>query len=161
MRFPEVPIVALTATASSKTIKDITTSLSMKNATIIRKSFNRENLKYSVISKPEGNKALELLLKFITKYPSTATGIVYCLTQKDSEKLAAYLVKNGVKCDYYHAGMNQSDRELVQAGWSCGVIQIVCATIAYGMGIDKSDVRFVIHFCIPKSIEGYFQESGR
>lgn len=105
----------------------------MHNPIVICKSFNRSNLKYSVIEKPPDKDALALLVTRIKQYPQQTTGIVYCLTQKDTVKVAACLVHHGIKCDFYHAGMNTGDRELVQAGWSAGHLNVVCATIAYGM----------------------------
>lgn len=159
--YPGVPIVALTATASDATVKDILRSLKMTRPVIIKKSFNRSNLRYTILPKPAEKQALELVAARIKKYPQGTTGIVYCLSQNDTVKVAAFLKLKGLRCDYYHAGMTTSERDLVQAGWSTGRLHVVCATIAYGMGIDKSDVRYVIHFCAPKSIEGYFQESGR
>ena len=159
--YPDVPVVALTATASDTTVKDIKRSLKMKNPTVIKKSFNRSNLRYYILPKLSEQETLEMVAVRIKKYPRGTTGIVYCLAQNDTVKVAAFLKLKGIRCDYYHAGMSPSERDLVQAGWSTGRLSVVCATIAYGMGIDKADVRYVIHFCAPKSIEGYFQESGR
>ena len=90
-----------------------------------------------------------------------STGIVYCMTQKDTEELADFLRDRGIAADFYHAGQSKTDRTNVQTAWQRGAIKVVCATIAYGMGIDKPDVRYVVHLSIAKSLEGYYQEAGR
>uniref|UniRef100_A0A7S2RAG4 ATP-dependent DNA helicase n=1 Tax=Mucochytrium quahogii TaxID=96639 RepID=A0A7S2RAG4_9STRA len=131
----------------------------------IRRSFNRANLRYSVVEKEDDKTGAEALATYIKSWVKRSrhltSGIVYCLTQDDTKQLASFLVRKGVSADYYHGGMNTSDRQLVQTGWMVGKIQVICATIAYGMGIDKKNVRFVVHFQLSKSIEGYYQESGR
>ena len=158
--FPGVPLLALTATASLNTQQDIKRSLSMRNVKTIQKSFNRSNLSYEVIEKPPPRQSIPMLIEYI-KARKDQCGIVYCLSQKDTSKIAACLVKAGISCDYYHAGMSSSERHLVQSAWTQGHVKVICATIAYGMGIDKPDVRYVVHFSLAKSVEGYFQESGR
>ncbi|EQC39378.1 bloom syndrome protein [Saprolegnia diclina VS20] len=155
--FPTVPMMALTATAPQKVIDNVKKVLKIPRATIFSMSFNRTNLAYTL----EG-KALEALYKYIkTKYDNSVVGIVYCMTKQQSEDVANYLFDRGILADFYHAGQSSSDRELVQDAWQRGEIKVVCATIAYGMGIDKPDVRYVIHYAVAKCVEGYYQEAGR
>jgi bloom syndrome protein len=108
------------------------------------------------------NDSLKLVLHYIQQPHNVGvTGIVYCMTKKESESTADFLRVNEIKADFYHAGQSNSDRKCVQAAWLSGTIHVVCATIAYGMGIDKANVRYVLHLSIAKSLEGYYQEAGR
>ncbi|KAL3662183.1 hypothetical protein V7S43_019079 [Phytophthora oleae] len=162
--FPDVPLMALTATAPPKVINNVKKSLKITKGPVFSMSFNRQNLTFEVRDKPRGNDmvAMEELYKLISKtYPRDAVGIVYCMTKQDCEDVANYLFDRGLSADFYHAGQSATDRHMVQEAWQNGQLSIVCATIAYGMGINKPDVRYVIHFSIAKSIEGYYQEAGR
>ena len=166
LRFPETPFMALTATATEKVKLDVMKQLKMKQGTtsLFKSSFDRPNLSWIIQPKnlTSKQKALEQLLA-ICKLPkySSKCGIIYCLSQKDTEEVSQYLTSKNVQASFYHAGNSAKDRSYVQQNWEKGNIRIVVATIAFGMGIDKKDVRFVIHFCAPKSIDGYYQETGR
>ncbi|KAH9086262.1 hypothetical protein LEN26_020302 [Aphanomyces euteiches] len=161
--FPDVPVMALTATAPQKVIDSVKKILKIPRATIFSMSFNRSNLSFSVIEKEsEEPKALAQLYSYISSnYSNNVVGIVYCMTKQQSEDVANYLFDRGIQADFYHAGQSSTDREMVQEAWQDGQVKVVCATIAYGMGIDKPDVRYVLHFSVAKSIEGYYQEAGR
>ncbi|GMF23586.1 unnamed protein product [Phytophthora lilii] len=162
--FPTVPVMALTATAPPKVIEGVKRSLGITKGKVFSMSFNRKNLSFEVRDKPLGSdkKAMEALYQLIsTTFPPDAVGIVYCMTKQDSEDVANYLFDRGLSADFYHAGQSATDRHMVQDAWQNGQLSIVCATIAYGMGINKPDVRYVIHFSVAKSIEGYYQEAGR
>ncbi|KUF93905.1 hypothetical protein AM588_10004288 [Phytophthora nicotianae] len=162
--FPTVPLMALTATAPPKVIDHVKKSLMISNGHVFSMSFNRQNLTFEVRDKPRGGdkKAMEALYQHIsTTYAPDAVGIVYCMTKQDCEDVANYLFDHGLSADFYHAGQSATDRHMVQEAWQNGQLSIVCATIAYGMGINKPDVRYVIHFSVAKSIEGYYQEAGR
>lgn len=159
-RFPKIPIIALTATANPRVRVDVTTQLRMRNCKWFLSSFNRPNLKYFVQPK-SGPKVLETIITLIkTKFPR-CSGIIYCFSRKDCDSLAAKLKVQNIKAASYHAGMTDKNREQVQNEWITDKHHVICATIAFGMGIDKPDVRYVIHYSLPKSIEGYYQESGR
>ena len=162
-KYPEIPILALTATARSKVITDTCKILKIEDCRIINSGFDRPNLVFEVRPKQKKmDDTLNEILQFIKSKHYNDTGIIYCMTQKDCETTSDYLRDNGLKkCDYYHAGQTKNDRKLVQSAWSNGSVKVVCATIAYGMGIDKPDVRFVIHLSLAKSLEGYYQEAGR
>jgi ATP-dependent DNA helicase RecQ len=151
------PIIALTATATAKVQHDIQKTLGMQNANVFKASFNRPNLYYEVKpkSKPENQ-----IIKFI-KENQGKSGIIYCLSRKKVEELADILVVNGIKALAYHAGMDSATRSANQDKFLMEEVDVIVATIAFGMGIDKPDVRFVIHYDIPKSLEGYYQETGR
>lgn len=151
------PLIALTATATPKVQSDIQKNLDMLNANVFKSSFNRENLYYEV--RPKVNAAKEII-KFI-KNNSGKSGIIYCLSRKKVEELAEILQVNGIKALAYHAGMDASTRSMNQDKFLMEDVDVIVATIAFGMGIDKPDVRFVIHYDIPKSLEGYYQETGR
>ncbi|KAF4324441.1 hypothetical protein JM18_000346 [Phytophthora kernoviae] len=161
--FPDVPVMALTATAPPKVIKGVQRSLHITKGSVFSMSFNRQNLSFEVRDKPRGDKkAMEELYKLIsTTFPPDAVGIVYCMTKQESEDVANYLFDRELSADFYHAGQSGTNRHMVQEAWQTGQLSIVCATIAYGMGINKPDVRYVIHFSVAKSIEGYYQEAGR
>ncbi len=151
------PIVALTATATAKVQHDIQKNLGILGAEIFKASFNRENLYYEV--RPKVNTATQII-KFI-KQNEGKSGIIYCLSRKKVEELAETLQVNGIKALPYHAGMDAATRSGNQDKFLMEEVDVIVATIAFGMGIDKPDVRFVIHFDIPKSLEGYYQETGR
>lgn len=151
------PIIALTATATPKVQHDIQKNLGILDAEVFKSSFNRPNLYYEVKSKQDVTKEI---IKYI-KNNSGKSGIIYCLSRKKVEELAEVLKVNGIKALPYHAGMDSATRTLNQDKFLMEEADIIVATIAFGMGIDKPDVRFVIHFDIPKSLEGYYQETGR
>ena len=158
--FPGVPMMALTATATERVREDVLVQLGMKSAEVFQSSFNRSNLKYSV-EKKCGNKTLDNMAKRIRTDFIDQSGIVYCLSRDECERVAMKLEQLGCKATAYHAGMVVEERKAVQKAWTSGEQDVICATIAFGMGIDKPDVRFVFHYSLPKSMEGYFQESGR
>ncbi|NXF45180.1 BLM protein, partial [Oceanites oceanicus] len=160
-KFHSVPMMALTATANPRVQKDIQNQLEMLKPQVFTMSFNRHNLKYDVLPKKPKKVAMDCL-EWIKKYHPYDSGIIYCLSRHECDTTAAILQKEGLAALAYHAGLTDSNRDLVQKKWvnqeGC---QVICATIAFGMGIDKPDVRYVIHASLPKSVEGYYQESGR
>ena len=151
------PIIALTATATPKVQSDILKNLGMSDATVFKSSFNRPNLYYEIRDKSDPKRDI---IKYI-KNNSGKSGIIYCLSRKKVEELAELLNVNGIKAAPYHAGLDAKTRAENQDKFLMEEIDVIVATIAFGMGIDKPDVRFVIHYDIPKSIEGYYQETGR
>lgn len=153
----DVPIIALTATATPKVQQDIQKNLGMTNAKLFKASFNRENLFYEVRPKKD---AVRQVIQFIKQHEGKS-GIIYCLSRKRVEQLAEFLKVNGIKASAYHAGMDSSHRSKVQDDFLMHDVDVIVATIAFGMGIDKPDVRFVIHYDMPKSLESYYQETGR
>ena len=153
----QAPLIALTATATPKVQHDIQKNLGMLNATVFKSSFNRPNLYYEV--RPKVN-AVKEIIKYIKNNPGKS-GIIYCLSRKKVEEMAEVLKVNGIKALPYHAGMDASTRSENQDKFLMEEVDVIVATIAFGMGIDKPDVRFVIHYDIPKSLEGYYQETGR
>ena len=158
---PNVPILTLTASATPKVQQDIIKNLGMEQAKTFISSFNRPNLYYEVRPKPSEPMQLHKeIIRFIKENPNKS-GIIYCLTRKKVEDLAQLLVINGIKALPYHAGLDNKVRAENQDKFLTEEIDVIVATIAFGMGIDKPDVRFVIHYDIPKSIEGYYQETGR
>lgn len=154
----QAPVIALTATATEKVAMDIQKNLGMTDATVFRSSFNRPNLYYEV--RPKTNNVDKDIIKFI-KANSDKSGIIYCLSRKKVEELTQILLANGIKAKAYHAGMEAAARSESQDAFLKEQIDVIVATIAFGMGIDKPDVRFVIHYDVPKSLEGYYQETGR
>ena len=152
------PVIALTATATDKVRADIKKSLGIVDAKEFNSSFNRPNLYYEV--RPKTNEINKQIIRFIKQNPGKS-GIVYCLSRKKVEELAADLCANDIKAAAYHAGLESAKRSETQDDFLMEKIDIIVATIAFGMGIDKPDVRFVIHYDIPKSLEGYYQETGR
>ncbi len=159
-KLPHVPIVALTATADKVTRKDILSQLRIPEAKVFIASFNRPNLSLEVRSGwTEKNKS-SAILKYIRSKPHES-GVIYCLSRKITEKIAAFLQSNGVNASFYHAGMSPGDRSRVQEAFMNDTTPVIVATIAFGMGIDKSNIRWVIHYNLPKNIEGYYQEIGR
>ena len=152
------PVIALTATATDKVRTDIKKNLGIVDATEFKSSFNRPNLYYEVRSKTKD--VDKDIIKFIRQHPGKS-GIIYCLSRKKVEELAAVLRANDIKAAAYHAGLDSNTRSATQDDFLMERIDVIVATIAFGMGIDKPDVRFVIHYDIPKSLEGYYQETGR
>ncbi|CAM9482566.1 unnamed protein product [Chrysoparadoxa australica] len=161
-----VPTIALTATATRRVLVDCISSLHLENPKVVEAGFDRPNLRFSVKPKAkEKIKQYKQVHEIIKEQNRLAghpvSGIVYCYAKADTEALCDYLVDQDIRADYYHAGISQALRESNQARWSRGEIDVVCATIAYGMGIDRASVRYVVHATMPKSIEGYYQEAGR
>ena len=154
----DVPVIALTATATPKVQQDIQKNLNMMDATVFKASFNRPNLYYEVRAKTKNSS--KDIIKYI-KGHAGKSGIVYCLSRKKVEELADTLVVNGIKALPYHAGLDASTRRMNQDKFLMEEVDVIVATIAFGMGIDKPDVRYVIHNDMPKSLEGYYQETGR
>ncbi len=152
-----VPVIALTATATPKVQQDIQKNLGMLEADLYKSSFNRDNLYYDIRAKQNVNKEI---IKYV-KNNSGKSGIIYCLSRKKVEEVANELKSNGIKAAPYHAGLDSKERGLTQDMFLMEDLHVIVATIAFGMGIDKPDVRFVIHHDIPKSLEGYYQETGR
>ncbi|KAK5928051.1 hypothetical protein CgunFtcFv8_013144 [Champsocephalus gunnari] len=160
-KYPKVPMMALTATATPRVQKDILNQLNMTRPQVFTMSFNRTNLKYTVLPKKPKKVGEECTMWIKKNYPRDS-GIVYCLSRKDCDDMAQSLQRSHILALAYHAGLGDSDREYVQTKWiNQDGCQVICATIAFGMGIDKPDVRYVIHASLPKSVEGYYQESGR
>ena len=159
-RFPDVPMMALTATADKITRNDITRQLHLRQPREFVSSFDRPNLSLTVKRGYTPKEKTNFIVNFIKARPLDA-GIVYCLSRASTEKLARELNERGIKAAAYHAGMPAEDRHLTQTRFKQDDILVVCATIAFGMGIDKSNVRWVIHYNLPKSIESYYQEIGR
>ncbi len=154
----KVPIIALTATATLKVQEDILKTLEMQDAKIFKSSFDRPNLYYEV--RPKTKNVIKDIIKYIKTQPGKS-GIVYCLSRKKVEEIAETLSVNGIKALPYHAGLETAVRKHNQDAFLMQDVDVIVATIAFGMGIDKPDIRFVIHHDIPKSIEGYYQETGR
>ncbi|MFA6873640.1 MAG: DNA helicase RecQ, partial [Bacteroidaceae bacterium] len=154
----KAPLIALTATATPKEQHDIQKNLGMSDAKVFKSSFNRPNLYYEV--RPKTTSIDRDIIKFI-KQNTGKSGIIYCLSRKKVEELAEILQANGINARAYHAGMDSATRSLNQDDFLMEKTDVIVATIAFGMGIDKPDVRFVIHYDIPKSLEGYYQETGR
>ncbi|HTL51880.1 MAG TPA: DNA helicase RecQ [Planctomycetota bacterium] len=155
--FPQVPVMALTATATLRVREDIVKHLKLREPRCYVASFNRANLGYSVVPKKGGK---EQVLAFVRRYPRDS-GIVYCLARKTAESLADFLADNGVPAKPYHAGLTPHIRAANQEQFLRDDARVICATIAFGMGINKPNVRYVIHHDLPKNLEGYYQETGR
>lgn len=153
---PEVPFLALTASATPQVIDDITEKLKFREKNVLRTSFERKNISYLVRRVDDKG---SYLVK--TLHKTAGSGIVYVRSRKRSKEIAELLVANGISADFYHAGLPVELRDKKQTAWSAGGMRVIVATNAFGMGIDKADVRFVIHWDMPESIEDYFQESGR
>ncbi|WP_078128129.1 RecQ family ATP-dependent DNA helicase [Leptospira alexanderi] len=161
----QIPIVALTATATPKVIQDISNSLGLKNPTLIKGSFYRENLNFSVRfpqnETSKENELLKLLIQGNFQKIESGKAIIYCATRQKVESIYNFLKKNGFKVGKYHAGRTDSSREKTQNGYNIGKTNVLVATNAFGMGLDNPDVRLVIHYQIPASLESYYQEAGR
>ncbi len=159
---PKVPMLALTATATKIVKEDIIEHLGIRNPVVIQGGFNRRNLFYEVRYKSEVKKVNDDIGKYILSSQKGNTGIVYCNSKKECEQLSDYLSsKFKLSCDYYHADLSDRSRQAVQEGWMDDKIKVIVATTAFGLGINKEDVRFVIHYDMPKSMEHYIQECGR
>lgn len=161
-KLPGVPVMALTATATENVKVDVMHNLKMTGCEVFLQSFNRPNLTYEVRTKGKNDEVLTSMAETITSSYRNQCGIIYCLSRKTCEKVAEDLRKKyRLKAHHYHAAMATKDKSEVQSAWQAGRVHIIVATIAFGMGIDKPDVRFVMHHSIPKSLEGYYQETGR
>ncbi|WIA10092.1 hypothetical protein OEZ85_010299 [Tetradesmus obliquus] len=161
-QFPDTPIIALTATATMQVCRDIKSILRIEGAEQFTASINRPNLRYEVRHKPaSAEAAAQDICDWIAEHGSRQSGIVYCLTRKDCEVLASQLVAAGLTAAHYHADMEPAARQAAHSSWSSGAVQVMVATVAFGMGINKPDVRWVLHACLSKSLENYYQESGR
>ncbi|HEX6765532.1 MAG TPA: ATP-dependent DNA helicase RecQ [Polyangiaceae bacterium] len=161
-RFPKTPVLALTATATNDVTRDIAEQLGMQQPTLFRGSFFRNNLHlYAVRKDALGRGGTKGAIRAMALERRGESGIVYCLSRKSTEDVAATLREGGVSARHYHAGMDSTDRVRAQDAFRNGEVDVIVATIAFGMGIDKSDVRFVIHRDMPRSVEGYYQEVGR
>lgn len=156
-QFPNVPQIALTATADKTTRKDILRQLNFTDPKVFIDSFDRPNITLNVAP---GQKKFQQLLRLLRKYPGQS-GIIYCLSRKNTEQLAEKLKASGFTATYYHAGLEREIRAKTQEDFINDNVPIVCATIAFGMGIDKPDIRFIVHYNLPKNLEGYYQEIGR
>lgn len=154
--FPSAPVLALTATATPEVVKDIQQKLGFKTENVFQKSFKRDNLTYFVVNEEDKNGRM---LRIMNRYPGT--GIVYVRNRRKTAEVADFLNKNGIPADFYHAGLDPKVRDTKQNAWMSGQIRVIVATNAFGMGIDKPNVRFVIHIDLPDSLEAYFQEAGR
>ncbi|MGH0190549.1 UNVERIFIED_CONTAM: hypothetical protein FKN15_047558 [Acipenser sinensis] len=161
-QFPSVPLIGLTATATKSVLKDCEEILCLKDTITLSASFNRPNLYYEVRLKPSSTEDFtEDIVKLINKRYKDQSGIIYCFSQKDSEYVSVNLQKRGIKAKPYHANMEATEKSNVHKEWNENKLQVVVATVAFGMGIDKPNVRFVIHHTMSKSMENYYQESGR
>src|SRR6187431_1847071 len=157
---PDAPMIALTATATPKVQSDILRNLGLRNPQVFISSFNRPNLYYEILPKIHKDQTVTSIVRFISQNKGKS-GIIYTLNRKTTEELADMLMANGIKAVAYHAGLDSKLRSDRQDQFLNEDVQVIVATIAFGMGIDKPDVRFVIHYNIPKSIENYYQETGR
>ena len=154
--FPQVPVLALTATATPEVVKDIQLRLDFKTENVFQKSFKRSNLTYFVVNEEDKNSRM---LRIMNRYPGS--GIVYVRNRKKTAETADFLRNNGISADYYHAGLDPRERNRKQQSWMKGETRVMVSTNAFGMGIDKPDVRFVVHIDLPDTLEAYFQEAGR
>ncbi|XP_027085134.1 ATP-dependent DNA helicase Q-like 2 isoform X3 [Coffea arabica] len=162
-QFPDVPVIALTATATKKVQEDLMEMLHVSKCVKFVSTVNRPNLFYTVREKSSVGKVVidEIAAYIQASYPNNESGIVYCFSRKECEQVAKELREKGISADYYHADMDVHAREKVHLRWSNGKLQVIVGTVAFGMGINKPDVRFVIHHSLSKSMETYYQESGR
>ncbi|XP_071830405.1 uncharacterized protein [Apostichopus japonicus] len=160
-QFPDSPILGLTATASTSVVYDVKSMLNIAGCDVIRSTYNRANLFYEVRFKPPGNEFTSKLVELLKGEFANQSGIIYCFSRKDTENVAHELNSEGVRAAAYHAYIEPQARSMVHKDWRNGRIKVVVATTAFGMGIDKPDVRFVVHHSLSKSMENYYQESGR
>jgi RecQ family ATP-dependent DNA helicase len=159
--YPTIPILALTATANNQVKADVKQNLNILNCLTLTQSFNRKNLHY-IIRKKVHRTVVPDIYSYITNNHAGSCGIIYCTSRKSCEELAEVLSRNyNLEAIHYHAGLSKEDRQRIQRDWQNGVFKVIVATVAFGMGIDKPDVRFVIHHSLPHSMEGYYQETGR
>ena len=159
-QFPNVPVMALTATADKLTRRDIVEQLRLKEPQVFMASFDRPNLSLTVKRGFQEREKLRYISNYVKAHP-TAPGIIYCLSRKSTEKVATELRKQGIKAAHYHAALTNEERSTTQEMFKNDEVMVICATVAFGMGIDKSNVRWVIHYNLPKSIESFYQEIGR
>ncbi|CAO2656291.1 Nn.00g050940.m01.CDS01 [Neocucurbitaria sp. VM-36] len=158
-QFPGVPVIALTATATQLVRTDVVANLGIQGCHQFSQSFNRPNLSYEVL--PKSKSIVSNIADLIRERYTGKSGIIYCLSRKNCEQVAQKLSDLGIRAFHYHAGMESAERSEVQRKWQSNEYHVIVATIAFGMGIDKADVRYVIHHTLPKSLEGYYQETGR
>jgi RecQ family ATP-dependent DNA helicase len=161
--YRSIPIIALTATATQKVKDDVLQSLKLDvdKTLVLVSNFDRENIVYTVRFKDNLSSPMDDVADLVSKFGKNASGLVYCLKREDTATISLHLKSKGLSAAAYHAGLSKTDRSSIQSDWESGKIQIVCCTIAFGMGIDKANVRFVVHWTISKTVEGYYQESGR
>ena len=158
--FPGVPFAAFTATATKRVREDIINELRLQSPDVFIGNFDRPNLRYAVYKEPHREVRMKKIASYVMAHRNVS-GIIYCFSRADTEEMAAYLMKSQIMASPYHAGMSTRDRARVQEMFQSNTISVVCATIAFGMGIDKPDVRYVIHAHMPKDLESYYQETGR
>ena len=159
-KFPDVPFAAFTATATQRVREDIITELRLKDPAEFIGSFDRKNLRYSAFAEPNAQVRIQKIISYVTAHRDEP-GIIYCFSRANTEELAERLRKVHILANPYHAGLPTPERSRVQEGFLNNSVRVVCATVAFGMGIDKPDVRYVIHAHMPKDIESYYQETGR
>lgn len=161
-QFPQLPVIALTATATENVKVDVMHNLGIDGCEVFARSFNRPNLYYEVRQKGKGKEDLEAIAQLIQNNHRGQTGIIYCLSRKNCEDVAKLLSKEyKIRAHHFHAGLESAEKATIQKKWQAGQYHVIVATIAFGMGIDKANVRYVIHHSMPKSLEGYYQETGR
>eukprot|EP01128_Nolandella_sp_AFSM9_P006032 TRINITY_DN3030_c0_g1_i2.p1 TRINITY_DN3030_c0_g1~~TRINITY_DN3030_c0_g1_i2.p1 ORF type:complete len:831 (+),score=103.96 TRINITY_DN3030_c0_g1_i2:74-2494(+) len=160
-RFPDVPVLALSGSSTATTKADIQEQLEIQSGLVFQSSLSRENIWLEVRDRFHGEVAADVLDYIQREQYATESGLIYCLTRNDAAKLAESLELAGLSCLSYHGAMNIDERAAVQKLWSTGEVKVLCTTVAFGLGIDKADVRFVIHACMPTSLEAYYQQIGR